>query len=165
MNKKNYLKHFVLVGPSGKQSGRKDQHNIALQLAAIELTQKGNGGGIISGLLPRTSKNIKILNTLIAKGYEARAVKKRFTFRSEVRDATKSDSLIAQLAVLYQQERGKNKRAMAAPMRDFSAWVCSQLLDPGQNTIKRLVGEAHPELPNMVKPDWWKKQLNQRVKK
>ena len=162
MGTKNNLKHYVLVGPSGKQAGRKDQHKIALQLAAVDLTKKGRGGGIINGLLPRTSKDKKKLDYLTSKGYTAKEVKKRKTFRRDVRDAINSHVLIAQLAVRYEQERSSNRQAMAAVIRDFSGWICRKLLDPGPNAIKRIVGAAHPELLNMTKPDWWKKGIKSR---
>ncbi len=165
MSVKNNFKHYVLIGPSGKQAGRKDQHKIALQLAAIDLTKKSHGGGIINGLLPRTAKEKKILDDLTFKGYTFKEVKKRKTFRSEVRNAIKSDILIAQLAVRYERERGSSRKAMAAVKEDFSLWVCNKLLDKQMNVIKKIIKSAHPELLNMTQPDWWKKQLNQRCKK
>lgn len=164
MSKKSSFKYFVLVGPTGKQAGRKDQHKIALQLVAIELTKKGEGGGIIDGLLPRSAREKRVLKGLVSRGYKVKKVKKRITFRKDVRDAVLNDVMIAQLAVRYESARGHSRRAMSAVIQDFSNWVCEKLSDPKSNQIKQIVGAAHPELLNMTRPDWWKKQLNQRVK-
>lgn len=164
MRKKSSFKYFVLIGPTGKQAGRKDQHKIALQLVAIELTKKGEGGGIIDGLLPRSAREKRVLKGLVSRGYKVKKVKKRITFRKDVRDAVLNDVMIAQLAVRYESARGHSRRAMSAAIQDFSNWVCEKLSDPKSNQIKQIVGAAHPELLNMTRPDWWKKQLNQRVK-
>jgi hypothetical protein len=164
MRKKSSFKYFVLIGPTGKQAGRKDQHQIALQLVAIELTKKGEGGGIIDGLLPRSAREKRVLKGLVSRGYKVKKVKKRITFRKDVRDAVLNDVMIAQLAVRYESARGHSRRAMSAVIQDFSNWVCEKLSDPKSNQIKQIVGAAHPELLNMTRPDWWKKQLNQRVK-
>lgn len=164
MRKKSSFKYFVLIGPTGKQAGRKDQHKIALQLVAIELTKKGEGGGIIDGLLPRSAREKRVLKGLVSRGYKVKKVKKRITFRKDVRDAVLNDVIIAQLAVRYESARGHSRRAMSAVIQDFSNWVCEKLSDPKSNQIKQIVGAAHPELLNMTRPDWWKKQLNQRVK-
>ena len=164
MRKKSSFKYFVLIGPTGKQAGRKDQHKIALQLVAIELTKKGEGGGIIDGLLPRSAREKRVLKGLVSRGYKVKKVKKRITFRKDVRDAVLNDVMIAQLAVRYESARGHSRRAMSAVIQDFSNWVCEKLSDPKSNQIKQIVGAAHPELLNMTRPDWWKKQLNQRVK-
>ncbi|MCE2831311.1 MAG: hypothetical protein LW709_04460 [Oxalobacteraceae bacterium] len=165
MTKKSSFKYFVLVGPSGKQAGRKDQHKIALQLVAIELTKNGEGGGIIDGLLPRSAREKRVLKGLVSRGYKVKKVKKRITFRKDVRDAVLNDVLVAQLAVRYELVRGYSRRAMSAVNQDFSNWICGQLTDPKPNEIRGIVGAVHPELLNMTRPDWWKKQLNQRVKR
>lgn len=164
MTKKSSFKYFVLVGPTGKQAGRKDQHKIALQLMAIELTKKGEGGGIIDGLLPRLAREKRVLKGLVSRGYKVKKVTKRITFRKDVRDAVLNDVMIAQLAVRYESARGHSRRAMSAVNQDFSKWVCEKLSDPKSNQIKQIVGAVHPELLNMTRPDWWKKQLNHRVK-
>jgi len=164
MSKKSSFKYFVLVGPTGKQAGRKDQHKIALQLVAIELTKKGEGGGIIDGLLPRSAREKRVLKGLVSRGYKVKKVQKRITFRKDVRDTVLNDVMIAQLAVRYESARGHSRRAMSAVIQDFSNWVCEKLSNPKSNQIKQIVGAVHPELLNMTRPDWWKKQLNQRVK-
>ena len=48
-------KHSVLVGPNGKQAGRKDQARIAHQMLCVELNSSGKGGGITTLLLPRST--------------------------------------------------------------------------------------------------------------
>ena len=164
MTNKSGFQYFVLVGPGGKQAGRKDQHKIALQLAAVELTKKGLGGGIISGLLPRSAREKRVLKGLVRRGYKVKEVTKRSTFRGDVRDAVLNDVMVAQLAVRYELARGHSRRAMSAVNQDFSKWVCEKLSEPNPNEIKRIVGAANPELLNMTRPDWWKKQLTQRVK-
>jgi hypothetical protein len=165
MSTKSGFKYFVLIGPGGKRAGRKDQYKIALQLKAVELTKKGEGGGIITGLLPISPREKRVLRNLISRGYKVKEISKRTSFRKDVREAILNDRLVAPLAVLYEQERGNSRLAMSAVIRDFSHWVCQKLLDTKSNQIKRIVGLAHPELLNMTRPDWWKKQLNQRVKR
>jgi hypothetical protein len=165
MTKKSNFKYFVLVGPSGKQAGRKDQHKIALQLAAIELTERGEGGGIVNGLLPRSARDKRVLNGLVSRGYKAKKVTKRTSFRKDAREAIMNDLLITQLLVRYEIDRGHSRRAMSAVKQDFSGWICQKIQDQNFNEIKRIVGVAHPELLNMTRPDWWEKQLNQRVKR
>jgi hypothetical protein len=120
--------------------------------------------GIIDGLLPRSAREKRVLKGLVSRGYKVKKVKKRITFRKDVRDAVLNDVMIAQLAVRYESARGHSRRAMSAVIQDFSNWVCEKLSDPKSNQIKQIVGAAHPELLNMTRPDWWKKQLNQRVK-
>jgi len=164
MTNKSGFKYFVLIGLSGKQPGRKDQHKLALQLTAIDLTRSGMGGGIVNGLLPRSAREKRVLNGLAARGYKVKEVVKRASFWKGVRDSVLNDDLVVQLAVCYEKERGNSRRAMSSVNRDFSRWICQELSDPTPNDIKRIVAFAHPELLNMIRPDWWKKQINQRVK-
>lgn len=159
------LPHWVLIGPKGKQAGHKNRHNIASQIAAIYLSASGSGGGIIEALLPKTEKELEYLEKLIDRGYTIKKVTPRNNYTQEVRDAVMSDTLIAQLAVRFEREKGNNREAMHAVNRSFSEWVCEKLSAKEQNDVKTLIEKAHPELANRTSPDWWKKQLNQRVKK
>lgn len=159
------LGHWVLIGPQGKQAGLKNQHEIALQLAAIYLSASGLGGGIIEALLPKTEKELDHLEKLTDRGYTIKKVAPRSNLAQEVRDAVMSDTLIAQLAVRFEREKGNNREAMHAVNRSFPVWVCEKLMAKEQNDVKTLIEKAHPELANRTSHDWWKKQLNQRVKK
>lgn len=165
MTNKSGFKYFVLIGPSGKQAGRKDQHKIALQLTAINLTKNGMGGGIVNGLLPRSAREKRVLTGLTSRGYKVKEVTKRSSFWRGIRDSVLNDALVVKLAVCYEKERGTSRRAMSSVNRDFSRWLGQKLSDPTPNDIKRIVAFAHPELLNMIRPDWWKKQINQRVKR
>lgn len=165
MTNKSGFEYFVLTGPGGKQAGRKDQHKLALQLTAINLTKNGMGGGIVNGLLPRSAREKRVLHGLASRGYKVKQVIKRARFWKGVRDSVMNDDLFVQLAVRYEKERGNSRRAMSSVNRDFSRWMCQKLSDPTPNDIKRIVAFAHPELLNMIRPDWWKKQINQRVKR
>ena len=158
-------KCFVLIGPGGRQAGRTDQHKIARQLAAIKLTKKGRGGGIVSLLLPKSSREKRVLRDLVSRGYKVKEILTRNSYRKDVREAIRNDDLIAQLAVHYELERGNSNLATPAVIPDFSEWLCQKLSDTSSNEIKRIVGLAHDELLNMTQPDWWKKQLNQRVRR
>lgn len=158
-------KHHVLVGPKGKQAGLTLGKKIALQMAAIELSAQGRGGGVVTLLLPISPKDWERVLSLTAKGYTFKEVISRQTIRSAIRRVAVSDNLIVQLAPLFEQDKGKSKRAMAAINREFAVWITGKLKDVSPNKVKTIVGNAHPDLLNRTSPDWWKKQLNQRVRK
>ncbi len=158
-------KHYVLIGPSGQQAGRKDHRKIAQQIVALQLIKVGQGGGIINLLLPKSRREERVLEHLIQRGYTVKEVNVREPYYKTIRDVIQSNEFIVQLAVRYEQERGHSGRAMSRVIEDFSSWVCLKLEDPAINEIKRIVGKSHPELLNMRKPDWWKKQLNHRVRR
>ncbi len=164
MSPDNRLKHYVLVGPGGKQAGRKNHWKIALQLAALDLTKKRVGGGIINGLLPKLSREKRAIKELVSRGYKVKKVSKRTSFRKDIREAIMNDVMVAKLLVRYEIDRGHSRLATSRVIQDFSEWVCEKLSDPTPNEIKRIVELVHDELLNMTRPDWWKKQLNQRVK-
>jgi hypothetical protein len=165
MSTKTRYKCFVLIGPCGKQAGRTDQREIARQIAAIELTKKGRGGGILSLLLPKSPREKRILRDLVSRGYKVKKILTRTSYRKDVRQAIRNDEIIAQLAVHYDLERRNSTEATSAVIPDFSEWVCQKLSDTSPNEIKRIVGSAHDELLNMKQSDWWKKQLKQRVRR
>jgi len=165
MSTKSGFKYSVLIGPGGKRAGLRDQYKIALQLVAIELTKRGLGDGIINGLLPKSAREKRVLNSLVSRGYKVKEVIKRHSFRKDLREAIMDDVFIAQLAARYERDRGMSRRAMSAVNKDFSNWVCGKLLDPNFNEIKVIVEKVHPELLNMTRADWWKKQLNHRLKR
>lgn len=156
---------WVLLGPDGKQAGRRDQRKLAAQIAAIYITAKGYGGGIISALLPKTDAEWDQLEELLARGYSIKKVQPRQSPAKDVRDAVMSDHLMAQLAVRFERDKGKSPKAMHAVNREFSVWISDKLSDTNSNDVKKIVEAAHPELANRTKPDWWKKQLNQRINK
>ena len=151
--------HHVLIGPKGKRAGRIDQKKIAMQLHALQLTTAGSGGGIVSTLLPRKKKDWDELEKLIDRGYSAKEVKSRSNYREDVRNSVRTNNLIAKLAVRFERER-RGERYLSAAKRELAVWICEKLSDPIPNEVKRIVGEAHPELLNMTKADWWKKRLN-----
>lgn len=160
----NSASHYVLIGPKGKQAGRRDQKKLALQLVALHLTVCGQGGGIVNGLLPKTEKERVRLTELTSRGYTFKQVSTRKTFLRSVRQAVMSDQLIAQLAVRFEHENGRSKRAISAVNKEFSFWVCEKLADPKINEIKKILRKENAELLNRLSPDWWKKQLNRRKK-
>jgi len=156
-------KHLILVGPNGKQAGRKDQKKIALQMASLTLISEGMGGGISSLLLPQTLCQLKNTEKLFRRGYTVKEVLLRRHGRVKVREAV-TDELLATLAVRFFAERGQSKRAMSAVVREFSNWICSKLNHSKPNEITHIVARAHPELPERKSPEWWKKQIAQRKK-
>ena len=156
--------HYVLVGPKGRQAGIKGQQKIALQLLALNLTAAGAGGGIISLLLPRNKREMEKLESYIDRGYQAKKVMIRHSFRQDLRNAISGTDLLAELAVLFYIERNKSYRSMAAVVREFSNWICEKLLDPTPNKVQRIVARYHSELLTRTSPDWWRKQIAQRKK-
>jgi hypothetical protein len=161
----NSASHYVLIGPSGKQAGRRDQKKLALQLAALQMTVCGQGGGIVTGLLPKTQRETEQLAELTSRGYTCKKVPVRKTILRSVRQAVMSDQLIAQIAVRFEHEKGHSKHAISAVNREFSLWICEKLVDPKMNEIKKILQKEDDELLNRLSPDWWKKQLNRRKNK
>lgn len=158
-------KHHILVGPKGKQAGLRLGNRIALQMLAIQLCATGHGAGIVALLLPKTPNEWDRVFSLTAKGYSYKEVHPRRTIRSEIRDAAVSDNLIVQLAVLFEKDKGWSKKAISAVNREFAIWVTQKLRELPPNKVKTVVGKSHPELLNRTSSDWWKKQLNQRLRK
>ncbi len=158
------LEHWVLIGPQGKQAGLKDQKLIAMKLAAVYMSAIGSSQGIIQLLLPKTEEEIDRLIELTDRGYTIKKVQSRQTINKKIRDAVLSDTLMVSLAVRFEREKGKSPRAMGAVNKEFSIWICNKLKDQKSNPIKDLVEKTNDELLNRTKEDWWKKQLNQRVK-
>jgi hypothetical protein len=158
-------KHHVLVGPRGKRAGLRLGNTIALQMLAIELCATGRGGGIVALLLPNTPKEWNYVFSLTAKGYSYKEVQPRRTIRSEIREAAVSDNLIVQLAILFEKDKGWSKKAISAVNREFSIWVTQNLRELPRNKVKIVIEKSHPELLNRTSIDWWKKQLNQRLRK
>ena len=158
------LHHYVLVGQTGKQAGRRDHKSLALQLAAIDMNAQGIGGGLARLLLPSSNRQLEQIVKLLKRGYWYRSVKIRRTMRGDIRKAAVTDDLLAALGALFAAEKKGSKRAETAFVEQFSKWIAGKLAtqDP---LITRLVSQAHHDLPNKTKPDWWKKQINQKVKK
>ncbi len=159
------LQHFVLVGPSGKQAGRKDQHKIALQIEALWRQRTGLGGGISDLLIPTSPKEMKTINRLIGKGYRTKKVVGRKNYRKGLREKLIVGYLITVLAARFVHDLGDRRLENRSVVREFSKWVCKNLNDQYPNEIKRIIGAVDDELLNMRKPDWWKNQINQRVMK
>ena len=156
--------HLVLIGPGGKRAGHTNQFLLACQLRAVQLTAAGQGGGIVSLLLPKTVSEKTKLQNLANRGYKAKTVAIRSNSRKEVRDAIMSDELMVALAELFLNEKGSSHKAMSALVREFSDWVCKKLRDHRTNQVQRIVKRAHPELLDRTSPDWWKKRIAQRKK-
>jgi len=158
------LEHFVLLSQTGKQPGRLNHKSLALQLAAIDMTAQGIGGGLARLLSPSSDRQLEQIVKLLKRGYWYRSVKFRRTMRGDIRKAAVTDDLLAALGALFAAEKKGSKRAKSAFVEEFSKWIAEKIAtqDP---LITRLVGQAHYDLPNKTKPDWWKKQLNQKVKK
>lgn len=155
--------HYVLVGPKGKQAGLRSQKSLAIQLAAFNMVAQGHGGALASLLLPKSDLEFQRLAKLVRKGYWYKLVKVRKTIRQDIRDAAISDYLLLTLATRFELEMKSNKRAMSAVLQHFSIWICSKLSkqDP---EITKLVEQAHYDMPNRTSPDWWEKQINQKIK-
>jgi hypothetical protein len=157
--------HWVLLGPKRKQAGLRDQKLIAIKIEAKRIAAESGSQGIIQFLLPKTGSESERLKKLTDRGYTIKKVIPRRNLNKEVREAVMSDALMLQLAVFFAREKGKSFRAMQAVNRGFARWICNKLKDLEPNHIKDIVGKAHQELLNRTSEDWWKKQINQRVKK
>lgn len=165
MNTDHSPTHWVLLGPKGRQAGRKDQHLVALKIVALQLSASGEGGGIADLLTPKSTKELNGLKRLIDLGYSVKQVKPRSNLAKDVREAVMSDKLIAQLAVRFELDKAEQIKHMQAVSRSFSEWICKNLTAAGQNDIKILIRNTHPELENRIKPGWWQDQIGERVKK
>lgn len=159
------LMHWVLVGPKGRQAGRRDQRKIANQIAAIQITESGRGGGIISALLPRTTQESDRIEKLIRRGYTTRSVLVRKNRSKVIREAVMDDALIVKLAIYFENEKGHSPRAMKAVIREFSNWVCSKLKGTNLNNVRKLIEARYPDLADRTSPHWWRTQLSVRAKK
>ncbi|MFM8466723.1 MAG: hypothetical protein ACKOAO_04080, partial [Oxalobacteraceae bacterium] len=81
------LEHFVLLSQTGKQPGRLNHKSLALQLAAIDMTAQGIGGGLARLLLPSSDRQLEQIVKLLKRGYWYRSVKIRRTIRWDIRKA------------------------------------------------------------------------------
>lgn len=156
-------KHLVLVGPNGKQAGRKDQARIAHQMLSVELNSSGKGGGITKLLLPRTAVEYRKLEKLKRRGYTVKKVAIRSHHRNNIRDAV-TDALLVNLAEKFLSEKGKSPRAMAAIVREFSNWISDKLKDHQAIEVRSIVAMAHRDLVDRTSADWWRKRIAQRKK-
>ena len=156
--------HLVLIGPGGKQAGLQNQRMIACKLQAIRLNSIGKGGGITSLLLPKNKLESEKLRQYIDRGYTVKKISVRTNRRQAVRDAVKSDELIVALAEMFLAEKGSSPRVMAAPVREFSNWICANLKDQNLNRVRNIVAKANRELGQRTEPDWWRKQIANRKK-
>lgn len=157
------LKHLVLLGPSGKQAGRKDQARIARQLFCVELNSSGRGGGITKLLLPRSALEYKKLKELQTRGYSHKMVAIRKHHRIDIREAV-TDSLLVRLGEKFLSEKGSSGLAMSAIVREFSIWLTNKLKDHRSNEVRSIVAMAHPDLVDRTSKDWWRKQIAHRKK-
>ena len=156
--------HFVLIGPCGKQAGVRNQHLIACKLHAIDLNLLGLGGGITNLLLPKNTIEAAKLLKYVSRGYTVKKSVIRKSNRQAVRDAINSDELMVTLAEKFLAEKGSSPRSIAAPVREFSKWICMHLKDNRPNQVQSIVTKAHPDLVGRTQPDWWRKQIAERKK-
>lgn len=156
-------KHLVLIGPNGKQAGRKDQAQIAHQILSVELNSSGRGGGITKLLLPRSALEYKKLEKLQLRGYTVKKVEIRKHRRTNIREAV-TDSLLVHLAEKFLSEKGSSPCAMSAIVREFSNWISNKLKDHHATEIRSVVAKAHPDLVDRTSADWWRKRIAQRKK-
>jgi hypothetical protein len=156
--------HLVLIGPIGKRAGVRKQHIIACKLHAINLCSVGHGGGIADLLLPKNKIELEKLRKYIRRRYKVKKVTIRRNPSKIVREAIKSNQLMVALAEKFLAEKGTVRRAMAAPVREFSNWICLKLTDKNPNQVKNIVYKAHPNLVDRTSPDWWRKQIAERKK-
>jgi hypothetical protein len=156
-------KRLVLVGPRGKRAGLKNQAQVALQLRSVELNSSGRGGGITSILFPTDAHALAKVQTLIARGYSAKPMAIQGSTRAGLRAAV-TDSLLAELAVIFDLEKGSTPRAQSAVVREFTIWLCEKLCATALNDVQRIVARHHPDLGSRVQPDWWRKRIAERKK-
>ena len=156
--------HLVLIGPIGKRAGVRKQQMIACKLHAINLSSVGHGGGIADLLLPKNKIELEKLRKYISRGYRVKKITIRKNPRKIVREAIKSNQLMVALAEKFLAEKGSSLRAMTAPVREFSNWICLKLSDKKPNQVKNIVYKAHPNLVDRTSPDWWRKQIAERKK-
>lgn len=156
-------KHLILVGPNGKQAGRKDQARIAYQILSVELNSTGIGGGITALLLPRSALEYKKLEKLQHRGYAVKEVAIRKHHRSNIRDAV-TDSLLVHLAEKFLSEKSSSPRSMSAFVREFSNWISIKLKDHQATEVRSAVATGHPDLVDRTSADWWRKRIAQRKK-
>jgi hypothetical protein len=156
--------HYVLLGPKGKQAGRSGQKSLAQRLAALEMTANGHGRGLPSLLIPKTDRDIQSLFSLVSKGYWYRIVKSRATIRKPMRLAARNHELLRSLTFIFLREHGSKKRVTSALVEKLAEWICESLRC-GDPEVTRLVSKAHHDLLNRTSKDWWKKQINQGLKK
>jgi hypothetical protein len=158
------VKQFVLIGPAGKQAGRTDQRDLALQIAAIQKTETGHGGGIIGLLLPKTKRQWSAIAKLRSKGYFAKEVKIRNSIRSKAREIVTDDDLLSKLANHFHDEKSNSPRAKVAIVREFSIWVSEKIRHCDPNIVK-LLSASQLQFLSGLGADWWKVQIKLRRRK
>ena len=115
-------------------------------------------------LLPKNKIELEKLRKYISRGYRVKKITIRKNPRKIVREAIKSNQLMVALAEKFLAEKGSSLRAMTAPVREFSNWICLKLSDKKPNQVKNIVYKAHPNLVDRTSPDWWRKQIAERKK-
>jgi len=148
---------------TGKHASINGHQNLINRLSAMDLHSVGRGGGITTLLLPRSvadqRKMDKIISTYKVKSVVTRSNRER----NNTCDAVMDDALMANLAILFEQECGHKPKCIGAPVREFSLWVTEQLTD-NRSKVSKLTETRYPELPNR-KASWWKRQISKRLKR
>ena len=163
--------HLVLKRKdNGKVASRKDQQKIALTLKAQQLTNKGNGGGIVSLLLPNTQQEKNKISE-IAKIYDVASVKPRSgkktgkVDRLELSAAVNNDELVSKLAARFGTFVGKNPSPHATSVKAFSRWLKGEIAKK-DGVVYRIVYKHAPiffELERGMR--WWEDAFAFRKKR
>ena len=157
--------HLVLKRKdSGKIASRKDQKKIALTLKAQQLTDDGQGGGIVSLLLPNSPQEKNKISEM-ANIYDVASVKPRSgkktgkVDRLELSAAVNNDELICKLAVQFGTFVEKNPSPHAISAKAFSRWLKGELAKK-DSVVYRIVYKHAPILLELERGDrWWEDAL------
>ena len=163
--------HLVLKRKdSGKIASRKDQKKIAQTLKAQQLTDDGQGGGIVSLLLPKSpqeknkiSEMANIYGVFIVKPRSGKKTGK--VDRFELSAAVNNDELICKLALQFGTFVGKNPSPHAISAKAFSRWVKGELAKK-DSAVYRITYKYAPILLEIERGHrWWADAIALRKKR
>ena len=166
--------HLVLKRKAnGKIASRKDQLQKAAQLKAVQLTDDGHGGGIVSLLLPKSAKEsnqiasigeIYNASTVAGRNGQKTKAKGKRTVQQELDEAIQNHNLFASLAVLYEAHIGPDPGPHQTGGREIAGWIRGELAKNNSPTFLA-VGRLAPILLEVDRSlRWWTDAFTQRRK-
>lgn len=154
---------------TGKIASRADQGKKAITLKAVELTTGCKAMGILSLLVPQTSKE-KAEIAAIGNKYDACFVKVRAGKKSGTSDkkklqaALKDDDFIGKLAVHFGMYVGDTPSPHAISAKSFSRWLKNELSNKN-SIIYRITFEQAPVFLEIERGNrWWADAFAERRK-
>lgn len=163
-------RHLVLKHlKTGKVASRPDQLQRAIELEAVQLTESGAGGGIVTLLLPKSAEAFAKIDG-IREVYEVVRVKSRTgkpdeqTVRQMVRAGVQNDALMVTLCALFAAQVGDTPGPQATSIKAFTHWLNIQLKNKKSRAYNTMAKMAPELLADQRSDRWWADAIARRKK-